>query len=370
MAASSGGLEPEPVTDAQATCRLGAQLLAVEQVAPRCAGLSAVGARRGVTPALGDERVLHLRERLDLADDAVAPVVAPGAAAAAPARVLDDAQRELDLQRLDRRVERVGHRDVHGAGAVGVRAGALAAAERLVVGEVGVAEREVVHRPLAERAPERGEDEVGHPRRRLDVAARHGGRAPRVEQRALGGAHLDRAVGAGARRDVGIGQDADGEEARGPGDGERAVEVALVLASAALEVERQAVPVDGGGEAQLDVPVGGLEHVGRRARAVGQLAQARARPALGVVEDLGRRLAQRRDRRRARRDHRAAARRRGWRRAAPAGPPGAVPAGASRTRAPRSPRRRAPAARSRRPPPPGWWSRRASIPATRPPTSA
>jgi N-methylhydantoinase B len=49
----------------------------------------------------------------------------------------------------------------------------LAAAERLVVGEAVVAEGEVVHRPLAEGAAERGEDEVGDPRGRLDVATRH-----------------------------------------------------------------------------------------------------------------------------------------------------------------------------------------------------
>ena len=45
------------------------------------------------------------------------------------------AQREFALERLDRRVQRVAHRDVHAARPVGVRARALAAAERLVVGE-------------------------------------------------------------------------------------------------------------------------------------------------------------------------------------------------------------------------------------------
>ena len=51
------------------------------------------------------------------------------------------------------------------------RAGALAAADRLVVDDVVVAERDVVHRALAERAAERAQDDVGDPRGGLDVAA-------------------------------------------------------------------------------------------------------------------------------------------------------------------------------------------------------
>ena len=170
----------------QATGRLRRQLLAVEQVAPARAGLAAVGAGRRVAAALGEQRVAHRRERLELAHDPVAAAVLAVAAGAAPQRVAHDAQRELQLERLDRRVERVRHRDVHAARAVGVRAGALAAAERLVVGEVVGAEREVVHRALAERAAERGEHEVGDARRGLDVARHHRGRAAGVEQAALG----------------------------------------------------------------------------------------------------------------------------------------------------------------------------------------
>src|SRR6202008_4126323 len=79
------------------------------------------------------------------------------AAGAAAQRVLDGAQGELALEGLDRRVEGVRHGDVDGARPVGVGARALAAAERLVVRERVAAEREVVHRALAERAAERGE---------------------------------------------------------------------------------------------------------------------------------------------------------------------------------------------------------------------
>jgi hypothetical protein len=66
-----------------------------------------------VAPALGDEREVHLVHGLELADHAVAAPVASGTARAAPQRVLDGAQRELELERLDRRVERVRHPDVH-----------------------------------------------------------------------------------------------------------------------------------------------------------------------------------------------------------------------------------------------------------------
>ena len=73
---------------------------------------------------------------------------------------------------------------MHAGRAVGVRAGALAAADRLVVGEAVVAEDDVVHRPLTlrghgHRLPERGEDDVDDPARRLvlPAATAAGGRA-------------------------------------------------------------------------------------------------------------------------------------------------------------------------------------------------
>ena len=102
---------------------------------PAAPGGAAVGAARCVAAALGDQRVAHLGERLQLAYDAVASAVGARAARAATQPVVEHPQREFALERLDRRVQRVAHRDVHGARAVGVRARALAAADRLVVGE-------------------------------------------------------------------------------------------------------------------------------------------------------------------------------------------------------------------------------------------
>src|SRR3954452_19679617 len=122
-----------------------------------------------MAPALRDQRVAHVRERLDLADDAVTAAMRPVAAGAAADRVLDRADRELALERLDGCVERVAHGYVDAARSVSVLTGALAAAERLVVGELVVAEREVVHRSLAERTSERSKYEVGDAAGGLDV---------------------------------------------------------------------------------------------------------------------------------------------------------------------------------------------------------
>ena len=163
--------------------------------------------------SVSSEKLMSV-EGLELAHDAVAAAMTPGAARPAAQRVLGHAQRELELERLDGRVERVRHRDVDGARPVGVRAGALAAAERLVVGPRVGAEGEVVHGALAQRAAEGAEHEVGHARRRLDVAAGDRRGRARVEQRALGRDDRDRAVGAGAGRDVGVGEHAHGEQAR------------------------------------------------------------------------------------------------------------------------------------------------------------
>src|SRR4051812_29875624 len=261
-------LEPQALAGAQRPGSLRLELVALEQRATRRAGLAAVGPRGRMAAALGEDREGHLLERLGFADHAIAAAVAARAAAAPAHRVLGHPQRELEFERLDRCVERVRHGDVDRARAVGVRARALTAAQRLVVGEVLVAEGDVVHRPLTERSPERGENEVGHARGGLDVAAGDRRRRPGVEQRALGRPDLDRAVGAGGGRDVGVRQDADGEVAGRARHGERAVEVAAVLSGAAAEVEDESVAVHRGRQPQLEVALARLEHVGRVVRAV------------------------------------------------------------------------------------------------------
>src|SRR5829696_4537067 len=97
MSATSRGLDPQPLAAPQATGRLRGKLVAVEQVAPRLARLPAGRARRGVPAALGQQRVAHVRERLELPHHAVAAAMLAVAAGAAPQLVADDAQRELEL---------------------------------------------------------------------------------------------------------------------------------------------------------------------------------------------------------------------------------------------------------------------------------
>src|SRR5947207_1300680 len=70
------------------------QHFAVEQIAAGGAVRAALRAGWGVPAALGQQRVRHRFEGLDLADHAVAATVGTGAAAAAPDRVPNDAQRE------------------------------------------------------------------------------------------------------------------------------------------------------------------------------------------------------------------------------------------------------------------------------------
>src|SRR4051794_18986341 len=131
MPATSRRLDPQSLAGAQATGRLARHLLAVDEVAARLARLAAVGSGGRMSAALAYERVMQVGQRLQLAYDAVAALVLARAARASPQRVLGHPQRELQLQRLHRRVERVRHRDVHAARPVRVLAGALAAAQRL-----------------------------------------------------------------------------------------------------------------------------------------------------------------------------------------------------------------------------------------------
>src|SRR5581483_2501409 len=140
VTAAARRLDAQPIAGAELALRLAGKRLAVQEVSPRRAVRAALGAPRRVPPALGDEREAHRRQRLQLAHDPVAAPVAAGSAAAAAERQLADADRKLGLQGLDGRVERVRHRDVDGARPVGVRAGALAAPDRLVVGEARTCE--------------------------------------------------------------------------------------------------------------------------------------------------------------------------------------------------------------------------------------
>src|SRR5439155_18654869 len=104
VAAAARRLQAQPLAGAQRARRLGPDLLTGDDVAPALAVLAAVGAGRLVAAPLGQQRPCHVLERLDLAYHAVA--ASPGARAtrAGAQGVLDDAQREGLLERLDRGV--------------------------------------------------------------------------------------------------------------------------------------------------------------------------------------------------------------------------------------------------------------------------
>src|SRR6266540_5550425 len=146
---------------------------------------------------LGEQREAAVLEHAQLADDAVSATVRAAAAGAGPQLVALDADGIGELQGLDRRVERVRHRYMDRRGCVAVRAGTLAAGDRLVVGEARVSERKVVHRPLPlgrnrYRLSEGGEDDVGHATRGLGVAGDYRRGGPRVDERSGGRADSNR----------------------------------------------------------------------------------------------------------------------------------------------------------------------------------
>ena len=127
------------------------QRLAVQQVSARQRRRRRRRAPRGAWRRRSVIRVnAHRLERLDLAHD---PVAARDGARRRRCRAAPTSSRtrtgKLGLERLDRGVEGVRHRDVDRARPVGVGTGALAAADRLVVGAALAGEGQVVHRPLA-----------------------------------------------------------------------------------------------------------------------------------------------------------------------------------------------------------------------------
>src|SRR5262249_6359121 len=141
----------------------------------------------GVAPSIREERECSRLEHAYAPLDPVAAAVKARSAGAVAKLVALDAQRELELERLDRRVERVAHPDVD-AGRTGPgTARALAAADRLVVGPVGAPDDHVVHRPLpfggkVDRLRERSQNDVGEPLARLHVAGDDGRGALRVDK--------------------------------------------------------------------------------------------------------------------------------------------------------------------------------------------
>src|SRR5829696_8550985 len=148
-AASAGCLDAQDVAGLEVAGRLRRQLLAVQEVASHCARVAAALAARRNGASLGQQRQPAGLECLELADDAVAAAAPARTARAVAYLVAADAQRVRELERLDRRVERVRHGDVDGRRPVSLGARALPAGDRLVVRKPVVSEDDVVHRALA-----------------------------------------------------------------------------------------------------------------------------------------------------------------------------------------------------------------------------
>src|SRR5207302_4575365 len=149
--AATRRLDADHVTGGKVARHLCGHNLPVEQVPAGRSGRTAALAQRRIGSPLADDREAAVLQDAQLAGDAVAAAVTAGAAGATTKPVPLHADWVLQLERLDRRGERVRHRDVHAARPVSRWAGALAAADRLVVREAVVAERDVVHRALSLR---------------------------------------------------------------------------------------------------------------------------------------------------------------------------------------------------------------------------
>jgi hypothetical protein len=259
-AAASRGLDRDDVAGGQLSRCLRRQLLAVDEIPAHAAGPAALEPLRRVAPAVSEQRERRRLEHPDRADEAVAAAVAALAAGAVEQLVALDPQRRVELERLDRRVQRVRHSDVDTRRPVAAAGGALAAAERLVVRPARRPDHEVVHRPLSLRGDigrlrEREQHGVGNALARLDIAGDDGAGMPRVHEASLRRPDLDRTKEAVVDRNVGAERDLDGEGAGGARDGEGRVHVPGRGRRSAVEVDLDPVVRDGHGNADRQVHV-------------------------------------------------------------------------------------------------------------------
>src|SRR5262249_50486257 len=139
-------LDPYQVSRFECARDLRGKLDTVQEVSSRRARASSPRALRRPSATLREDREPAWLEHPELADDTVSAAKAAGTPGAKTQEVPLDTHRISELQRLDRRVEGIRHRHVDSRRAYSVSTGALAAADRLVVGEASVAERDVVHR--------------------------------------------------------------------------------------------------------------------------------------------------------------------------------------------------------------------------------
>src|SRR5690606_10814456 len=120
-----------------------------KDVVPPALPVTATGEAVGWhAPVAGKDRCRHRLQEPDLSDHAVAAAPLALAAAAPPDLEAVEADGKAPLQHLRVGEARVGHVNVHGAGAMEPVASAGATADRLVILIALVAEGEVVDRAL------------------------------------------------------------------------------------------------------------------------------------------------------------------------------------------------------------------------------
>ena len=162
--------------------------------------------------------------------DALAAAMLACSARSFAQAIFQHAHRQCIFNRLDRRIERIGHVAVPPADAIAQRPAAMPAADGLVVDELPPLQRaakgEIVHRPLAGRrdAIRQGlrqcaQHDIGHPLAGLGVAHRHRRRKIRVEQAVRRGLDLYRLKAAMIDRHIIFGQQAHTVPGGAAGDG-------------------------------------------------------------------------------------------------------------------------------------------------------
>lgn len=201
-------------------------------------------------PSLREDRALHRREELNLANHAVPTRMQTLAARSWPQAKLPQQRRVPFFQDLRVGDTRVGHVHVHPGLAVPGWPRAAASRDGLVVPEawerlagsrVGArirAEREVVAAALGGGAgAERLEHDVGDALRGDDVAADDGGGLGRREDAGRWDADVDRGQTALVERHIGVDHAAQAVDNSRVGDGDRGVPAAVDLRAGAGEVE-------------------------------------------------------------------------------------------------------------------------------------
>src|SRR6185312_3786011 len=137
-------LDPDALARRDPKVRLARELSSLsacthEIVDTPCAGAAARQPPRRDRPPFRQQAHVRLDEALELANQSIAAIEFAASARPVPYPILGDAHRIVRLQRLNRRVERVGHMGMNAGGSRHPRRRPRAACDRLIVGEMTIA---------------------------------------------------------------------------------------------------------------------------------------------------------------------------------------------------------------------------------------